>query len=285
MPKDDKNILHLCFVGRPNAGKSSLVNALLGEEKLIVSDIPGTTRDAVDTGFIWKNKPFNFIDTAGIRRRGRIERGLEKLSTLRSLQAIERTDVVCLILDFEAGITKQDLHIAAYVLEAGKGLMLVVNKSDLMENEEEDTAKFIRILRAQFDFLPWAPVIFVSALKKTNIQKILELSLQIAQERLKVIDADELDGFMKEATYRHLPPQIGLNRPKIYSLVQDGVKPPTFVFMLNDATSLHFSYRRYLENEIRKKYEFTGTSIRLIFKKRPYKPRKKRQKGQEVEQF
>ncbi len=263
-----ENEIGICFLGRPNAGKSSLVNAILGEKKLIVSDIPGTTRDATDTGVIYKDQKFNLIDTAGLRRRGKIEPGLEKLSALRSLEALERSDVVCLILDYERGIRKQDLNISSYAQDSKKGLMLVVNKCDLMKNTESDRNRFIRILRHRFDFLPWVPVLFVSALKRKNIEKIMELAREIYLERFKQIGNEELDGFMKEITYKHIPPKVTLTTPKIYSLEQTGINPPTFTFWVNDEKALHFSYRRYLENEIRKKYGFNGTGIRLIYKNR-----------------
>lgn len=277
---ENKNVTNICFVGRPNVGKSSLVNALFGEEKLIVSPIAGTTRDAVDVGIQWKGQEYNLIDTAGLRRRGKIEVGLEKLSSLRSLEAVERTDIACLILDFKEGISKQDMHISSYIVEAGKGLMLIVNKSDLMKKRDEEENRFLWNLKHKFDFLPWAPVIFVSALKKTNIEKILDIANQIQSERSKTIDLDELDGFMREVTYRHIPPKVGINRPKIYSLEQSKVNPPTFTFVVNDGKSLHFSYRRYLENELRKKYGFTGTSVKFIFKTKEYEkkgpPRKQK---------
>lgn len=261
-----EHAVNICFLGRPNAGKSSLVNAILGEEKLIVSEIAGTTRDATDTEVIYDDQVFNLIDTAGLRRRGKIAPGLEKLSALRSLEAVERSDIVCLILDYERGIRKQDLHISSYIQDAKKGMLLVVNKSDLMKNNESDRNRFIRILRHRFDFLPWVPVLFVSALKKKNIEKILDLALEIYHERFKQIDNDELDGFMKEITYRHIPPKVSLTTPKIYSLEQTGINPPAFTFWVNDDQAFHFSYRRYLENEIRKKYSFNGTGIRLIYK-------------------
>jgi len=260
-----QGLINLSFVGRPNAGKSSLVNALLGKSKVIVSDIPGTTRDAIDTEFTWENHNFNLIDTAGIRRRGRIERGLEKISTFRSLEAIERSDVVCLVLDFSEGIRKQDQHIASYVLEANKGLILLVNKTDLMDDRNEEENRIIRILRSKFDFLPWAPVIFTSAIKKSNFYKILETSLQIYSERHKQLDDDELKGFIQEVTHKHLPPAVSNKLPKFFSLKQTGINPPTFVYKINNPDLVHFSYRRYLENELRKKYGFNGTSIRVIY--------------------
>lgn len=262
------NNIKIAFIGRPNAGKSSLINAIIGKEKLIVSDIAGTTRDAIDTPFKWQKNACILIDTAGLRRRGKIIPGLEKLSAFRALEAIERTDIVCLLLDYEQGVGTQDLHLASYALDAKKGLMLVVNKCDLMKETEKEKEIFIRKLKARFDFLPWAPVVFVSALKKINLNKMFELIVDIFHERQKWLDKDELDGFMKEIIYKHVPPKVFERVPKFYSLQQDGINPPTFVFQLNDRRSLHFSYRRYLENEIRKKYGFVGTAIRLIFKEK-----------------
>lgn len=259
---------NICFLGKPNVGKSSMVNALLGKHKVIVSHIPGTTRDAIDTEITWNNNKFNLIDTAGLRRRGKIERGLEKLSSFKSLSAIERSDVVCLIIDYSEGVTKQDQHIASYVLEAGKGLILIVNKCDLMEKREEDENRMINILRNKYAFLPWAPVIFVSALKRANVEKILEIAEKIQAERFLKLDNDELQGFMKEITYKHLPPIVGMTKPKFYSFEQVGVNPPTFIYLVNDPRGIHFSYRRYLENELRKRWPFTGTAIKIYFDKK-----------------
>jgi GTP-binding protein len=261
-------ITNICFLGKPNVGKSSLVNALLGKPKVIVSDIPGTTRDAIDTEITWNDKKFNIIDTAGLRRRGKIERGLEKLSTFRAIDAIERSDVTCLIIDFKEGVKKQDQHIASYILEAGKGLLIVVNKTDLMEDREEDESRMITTLRRKFEFLPWAPAIFVSALKRSNIEKILELSAQIHAERFLRLENDELQGFMKEIIYKHLPPHVGNRLPKFYSLEQGDVNPPTFVYWVNDPMAIHFSYKRYLENELRARWPFTGTCIKIVFQKK-----------------
>lgn len=265
---EKKGTINLSFIGRPNAGKSSLMNALLGKEKLIVSPIAGTTRDAIDIGIEWKGQSFNLIDTAGLRRRGKIDQGIEKISSMRALEAIERSDIVCLVLDFERGIGKQDQHISSYAMEAKKGLILVVNKSDLMQDKQEDQHKFLHKISTQFDFLPWVPVLFISALKKNNIEKVIELAQHVYEERFKKIDDDELDGFMRDITYKHLPPKVFAIQPKFYALKQTGVNPPTFVFWVNEGRAIHFSYRRYLENEIRKKYGFSGTSLRLIFKKK-----------------
>ena len=263
-----KEFINIGFIGKPNVGKSSLVNALLGEQKVIVSNIPGTTRDSTDTPVTFEEKEYNLIDTAGLRRRGKIEKGLEKLSSFRTIEAVERSDIVCLILDFAEGIKKQDQHISSYILEAGKGLILVVNKCDLMEDREKDENRLIRILRQRFDFLPWAPVIFISALRHKNIENIFRLASEIHNERFKIVSDDELDGFMREIVQKHLPPSSGGKIPKFYSLKQTGTNPPTFSYYVNAPDSIHFSYRRYLENELRKKYSFTGTAIKLVFKKK-----------------
>jgi GTPase len=266
--KDEK--VSICFAGKPNVGKSSLVNALLGKTKVIVSDIPGTTRDTTDTEFTWNEQEFVLIDTAGLRRKGKIEKGLEKISTFRSLEAIERCDVACLVLDYSEGIRSQDQHIASYIQDAKKGLVIVINKSDLMEDQQKDEARMIRILRHRFDFLPWAPVIFTSAVNKSNLQKILELATIIYQERNRIIDADELKGFMQEITNKHLPPPVSCKIPKFIALRQVTVNPPTFVYWVNDPRAIHFSYKRYLENELRKRFGFTGTSIKIIYEKKPH---------------
>lgn len=265
------DVTNICFLGKPNVGKSSLVNAILGKTKVIVSNIPGTTRDSIDTEISWNDKKYNLIDTAGLRRRGRIERGLEKLSSFQALEAIERCDVACLIIDYKEGVRKQDQHIAQYILEAGKGLILVMNKIDLMGNRQDDEMKMINLLRRKFEFLPWAPAIFTSALNKTNIDKILDLAAVIHTERFRTIDSDELEGFMKETINKHLPPHVGTRMPKFYSLQQIGINPPTFIYWVKDPEAIHFSYRRYLTNELRARWPFTGTAIKIIFdtKKRP----------------
>lgn len=258
--------IKIAFVGKPNVGKSSLVNAIIGRQKLIVSKNAGTTRDATDTVFEFQNRDFTLIDTAGLRRRGKIAPGLEKLSSFRALEAIERSDIVCLLLDYENSIGAQDLHIASYVIEAKKGLMLVVNKSDFMQKPKIDREIFIRKLQRKFDFLSWAPVIFVSALKKTNLNKIFEIAIETTDQRQKWIDKEELYSFMNEIVYKHTPPQIAMRATKFYSLEQTAVNPPTFIFLINNDYLPHFSYRRYLENEIRRKYGFVGTAIRVFFR-------------------
>lgn len=265
--EQDKTQLKLAFIGRPNVGKSSLVNAILGEKKIIESNIAGTTRDSIDIEVIYNNQKFNLIDTAGIRRRGKIEQGIEKFSTFRSLEAIERSDISCLILDFKEGIRSQDLHIASYILDAGKGLILIVNKSDLMKNKNDDENRIIRILKSKFDFLPWAPVIFTSALKKTNLKIIFQIAQKIQNERTKIVDNAELEEFLKEVISKHQTPTIGILKILITAIRQASVKPPTFEIFVNYPEKLHFSYKRYIENKLREKFGFDGTAIRIFYKK------------------
>ena len=231
---------------------------------MIVSDKPGTTRDATDTLFKYQGRQFNLIDTAGIRRRGRIEKGLEKYSVIRSMQAMARADVGLLILDFQDGVTNQDCHVAEYLLEQIKGLIIVVNKIDLIKNEEAKK-KFGSILRRKLIFLPWAPVVFVSALKKINIKQVLILAEQICEERKRRIEEEELSDWLLKVKYKHEIPGRKKRRLKIYSVKQVSNEPPEFIFRVNDPSLLHFSYRRYLENQLRKDFGFTGTAIKMIF--------------------
>lgn len=263
--QDEEQGIRLSFLGKPNVGKSSLVNALLGKEKVIVSDEPGTTRDSTDTHIKFNDQQYTLIDTAGLKRRGRIQRGIEKFSSLRCFNALDRSDIALLILDFSEKISKQDMHIAEYILDAKKGLILVVNKIDLAENENEKQ-RFLNSVRNKFSFLPWAPLVFVSASKRKNIEKILEIAGQIIIERKKRIPTNELNNFIKKITLKHVPTGTKRIQPKIFYVTQTGINPPEFVFFVNDAGALHFSYRRYLENEIRKAFGFDGTALRLVFR-------------------
>lgn len=258
--------LHLSFIGRPNAGKSSLFNAILGEDRVIVSEVPGTTRDAIDTDLIWENTNFTLIDTAGLRRRGKIERGIEKWSSFRTINAIERSDIVCLVLDYSAGIRAQDLHITSYILEANKGLLLLVNKSDLMEEKEEEKNRIGHLLRKRFAFLSWAPVLFVSAKNHKNLDLILDTAMEIREERRKTIDHDDLVDFIRETYHKHQPPTVGRNRLYFYDVIQIPSSTPTFEFHVNNADIVHFSYQRFIENELRDHFGFNGTAIRIFFK-------------------
>lgn len=254
----------IAIVGKPNVGKSSLVNALLGSPRLIVSEKPGTTIDATDTSLRLNDREFILIDTAGLRRRGSVRKGLEKLGTFRALRAITRCDVACLVIDWNDGLSNQDLHVSEYVLDAGKGLIVVVNKCDLMEDPQKNQGDFLRLLHYRMSYAPWAPVLFVSVLKRKNIFRILESSVSIAEERKKKISDAIFHTFTKAAVLGHPPSQRG-RRVDIFRGEQTAVCPPTFTFRTNQPDLIHFSYRRYLENEIRRKFGFFGTAIKLEF--------------------
>jgi GTP-binding protein len=261
-----RSLIQIAIVGKPNVGKSSLVNALLGEPRLIVSEKPGTTIDATDTPVHTSQGDFVLIDTAGLRRRGKVRKGIERYGTFRALAAISRSDVTCLVLDYENGIANQDLHVSEYILDAGKGLVVVVNKCDLMEEPEEDRASFLNRLSYRMNFIPWAPVLFISALTKKNIGRIYEVCLGIASERKKSVPEAQFQVFTKTVTLSHPPDRRGRDII-ITKGKQSAVDPPTFTFYTNYPDLIHFSYRRYLENEIRRKYGFHGTGIRLEFRK------------------
>lgn len=260
------NSVKLAIIGRPNAGKSSLVNGLVGKNRVIVSEIPGTTRDAIDVELFKDGQNFTLIDTAGLRRRGKIEQGIEKYSSFRTIEAIERSDVVCLVLDYSVGVRAQDLHISSYIIDAHKGLIILINKMDLMENKEEERDRIGNILKRRFDYLAWAPALFVSAKNRKNLDLILETALEIEKERNKQLDHESLLTFIKTKYRQHQPAMVGRNRLVFYDLEQIGIKPPTFKFTVNNEENIHFAYRRYLENEFRAQYGFLGTAINFIFR-------------------
>ncbi len=270
--KDD--ITSICILGKPNAGKSSLVNALLGIEKVIVSNIPGTTRDMTDTEIEVKGKKYNLIDTAGLRRPGKRERGIEKFSALRCATAIDKSDIVVLLIDGDKGITAQDLHITQMALEAEKGLIIGINKSDLLETEDKEW--LIRKVQRKFSFTPWAPLIFLSAKNKKNIFELFKLSDKIMEEREKRIETAELNSFFRKITQKHLPASAKMKKPKFMYGSQVASSPPKFVLFFKNSPNLHFSYPRYLENELRKEYGFNGTSIHLKFKNSTSVPKSER---------
>lgn len=272
--KIEEDKTNICILGKPNAGKSSLVNALTGSENTIVSNIPGTTRDAIDIEIEYKENKFNLIDTAGLRKRGSIEKGIEKFSAMRCIQGIERSEVVVLLIDGNAGITSQDCHIAEFALEREKGLMLVINKIDLLEKGEEMRNFVIRRLKRRFAFVPWAPIIFISAKNKKNTYQILEQALEIMHERKKRISTAEFNSFMQKTTQKHLPASRKIQKPKFMYASQVDSQPPKFLLFLKNAANLHFSYPRYLENEIRKEYGFNGTAINISFKSKAHKEEK-----------
>ncbi len=256
----------IAIVGRPNVGKSSLLNAILGQERSIVSPVPGTTRGAIDTELVWREQPVTLIDTAGIRRRGAIEPGLEKYSVLRALRAINRADVVLLVLDAADGPTAQDAHVAGYILEENRSVVVVVNKWDLVNKESGVEDRYRDEIRAAFKFLPYVPVLFASALRKKGVREVMDTALRVRQARFLRLSTGDLNDLVRDAVDAHAPPSKWGKRLRIYYATQPGVDPPTFVFFVNDKRLLHFSYERYLENQIRARFPFEGTPIRLQFR-------------------
>jgi GTP-binding protein len=261
----------IAFVGRPNVGKSSLLNALLGEERAIVSEVPGTTRDAIDTRLAWGRSEVVLIDTAGIRRRGKVASGpaAERYSTLRALHALSRADVAVLVIDAVEGLTSQDAHVAGYVVEEGKGLVIAVNKWDLVADKTDRTFdQYTEWIRNEVPFLDFAPIVSISAKTGQRVGRVLEAAIDIWGERRKRIPTGELNRVVMAATDRTPPPPVRGHRPKLFYATQAAVAPPTFVFFASDASSVHFSYRRYLENQLRERFGFDGTPIRLVFRDR-----------------
>lgn len=258
--------LKIAIVGRPNVGKSSMLNRLLGEERMIVSPVAGTTRDAIDTDITWNGQRVTLIDTAGIRRRGKIEPGVEQYSVLRAMRAIERADVVLLLIDGEQGLIEQDLHIAGYILEAGKSVVLVVNKWDAVEKESGTMVEFERYLRHRFDFLPDSPILFTSAKTGQRIHQVLETAHNVWEGRHFRIPTGELNRLVRDAMHKHTPTVRGTRRMKILYASQVRTNPPLLLFHVNDPRLVHFTYKRYLENQIRAEYPFAGTPIRMSFR-------------------
>ena len=261
----------VALVGRPNVGKSSLLNALLKQERMIVSDIPGTTRDAIDTRLPWGRTEIVLIDTAGIKRRGRVAGGpaAERYSTLRSFKAISRADVAVLLIDAVDGLTAQDAHIAGFVVEEGRGLVVAVNKWDAVEEKTGNTFdQYVEWIRAEAPFLDFAPVVSISAKTGQRVERVLELAVDVWAERRRRVPTGELNRIIGDAIARQEPPAVKGRRPKLFYATQAGVAPPTFVFFARDAGSVHFSYRRYLENKLRDAFGFHGTPVRLVFRER-----------------
>ncbi len=261
----------VAFVGRPNVGKSSLLNALLGEERAIVSDIPGTTRDAFDTRLAYGQGEVVLVDTAGIRRRGKVAAGpaAERYSTLRALRAIDRADVTVLVIDAVEGLTAQDAHVAGYTIDAGKGLVIAVNKWDLVEDKTDRTFdQYTAWIRRDAPFLDFAPILSISAKTGQRVGRVLEMAVDVWGERRKRIGTGELNRLLAEATARQVPPTVKNRRPRLLYATQAAIEPPTFIFFANDAELIHFSYRRYLENRIRDVLGFDGAPIKLVFRNR-----------------
>ncbi len=259
-------VMKVAIVGRPGVGKSMLLNAMVGSQRAIVGDTPGTTRDAIDTPLDFDSESVVIIDTAGIRRRGRIKAGIERYSVARSLRAIDRADVVLLVLDSSETVTAQDTHIAGYIQQAAKGIVLIVNKWDLVEDKRK--AEWNGYVMTEFKFMAYAPVLFTSAKLGDGVDEVLPLARQVYRERHKRVPTAEVNSVVKQAVAIHSPPRIGTRRLKLLYATQAEVNPPTFVFFVNDAKLLHFSYQRYLENKLRQSFGFMGTPLRLTFKTR-----------------
>lgn len=272
MPQDDIDVYEgmtsFCLIGRPNVGKSSLVNAILRQERVIVSDVEGTTRDAIDTPFRRDGKDYVIIDTAGIRKRGKIYENVEKYSIMRAMSAIERSDVVLVVLDGESGLREQDKHVAGYAHEAGKGVILVYNKWDTVEKDTHTMAAIEKKLRAQFLYLSYAPIVFVSALKRQRIDQLLPLIDQVHDNAALRIQTNILNEVIMDAQLMDPPKPHNGKRLKIYYASQVSVCPPTIVLFVNDPQLLHFSYKRFLENRLREAFGFEGTTIRIIARER-----------------
>jgi GTPase len=258
----------LAIVGRPNVGKSSLLNKLLGEERAIVSPIAGTTRDAIDTRLEWEGTPITLIDTAGIRRRGKVERGVEHYSVLRALKAIQRANVALLVIDGVDGVTAQDAHVASFILDEWASAVVLVNKWDAVEKDAYTMIEYTKWVREALKFLDYVPVLYISALTGQRVHKVIPTALEVHEARFRRVSTGELNRLVQDALARHAPPSKRGKRLKIYYASQPGVNPPTFVFHVNDTELVHFGYERYLENKLREAYAFTGTPLKLVFKPR-----------------
>ncbi len=271
---EQSTIPQLAIVGRPNVGKSSLLNAILGEERALVSDIPGTTRDAVDTELAWNGEPVILIDTAGLRRRGHIAPGLEKYSSLRAVRAIQRSDVALLLLDAVDGVMAQDQHVAQYILAEGKGVVIVVNKWDLVEKETRTMEDYTRRVRSALDFISYAPIVFVSAKTHQRVRQVIDKALEVRKAWQMRVPTSELNELLRESTEAHAPAGKGKRTLKFLYATQTDVAPPTFVFFVNDRRLVHFSYERYLVNRVRERWGFDGTPLKMIFRTRRSEPKR-----------
>lgn len=264
----DEDTIRVALIGRPNVGKSSLVNAILGEERVIVSDQAGTTRDAIDTPFVKDGQKFVLIDTAGMRKRGKVYESTEKYSVMRAMQAIERADVVLVVLNGEEGIIEQDKHIAGYAHEAGKAAVFVVNKWDAVEKDDKTMQRFTQSIRDHFLFMTYAPIVFVSAKTKQRLNKLLPVVVEVSEQHAMRVQTHLLNDVVADAVALNPPPTDKGRRMKINYATQVSVKPPTILLFVNDPELMHFSYERYIENRIRAAFGFEGTPIRLFTRKK-----------------
>ena len=265
---DYEGSTRFCFIGRPNVGKSSLVNAVLNQDRVIVSNVEGTTRDAIDTPFKREEKEYVVIDTAGIRKRGKVYENVEKYSVLRAMSAIERSDVVLVVIDGETGIREQDKHVAGYAHEAGKGVIIIYNKWDCVNKDEASVVSVEKEIRKQFVFLQYAPILFVSALTKQRIHTILPMIDEVHSYSCLRIQTNILNEVILDAQLMTPPPTHNGKRLRIYYASQVAVAPPTFVLFVNDPELMHFSYKRFIENKLREAFGFDGTTLRIIARER-----------------
>lgn len=266
--EEDENIIKVAVIGKPNAGKSSLINRILGQERVIVSNIPGTTRDAVDQHFKNETGEYIFIDTAGIRKKSKVDEAIERYSVMRAYMAIDRADVCLLMLDATEGVTEQDTKIAGYAHEAGKGVVIVVNKWDLVEKTDRTMDEYTEKVRTGLAYMPYAPVLYISALTGQRVNKLFETIRYVAEQNAMRISTGRLNEVLAEATARVQPPTDKGRRLKVLYMTQVSTKPPTFVIFCNSAELFHFSYRRYIENQIREVFGLEGTPVRFLIRER-----------------
>ena len=266
--EEEDDSLKIAILGRPNAGKSTLLNKLIGEERAIVSPIPGTTRDATDTKFKWHDQEITLIDTAGIRRRGKIDPGVEKYSVLRAIKALQRADVALLLIDAVEGVTAQDTHIGGMLADSTAGILILVNKWDLITKDTFTMVEYEQQFRHDFNFLPYAPMLFISAATGQRVDRVLQQAIAVNEARYQRVPTGTLNKFMRRVTSEHSPPSKRGIRVKFFYATQPGVAPPTFIFFVNKPQWVHFGYQRYLENKLREQFPLEGTPIRLIFRAR-----------------
>ena len=265
---EDEDIIKVAIIGKPNVGKSSLINRILGEERVIVSNIAGTTRDAVDTPYQYEGQKYVFIDTAGMRRQAKIKENIEKYSVIRAVAAVERADVVIIMINAEEGITDQDTKIAGIAHEAGKGVIIAVNKWDAIEKDNHTMNKFVKDIDAELKYMPYAPKIFISALTGQRVTNLFRLIKTVHENNCMRVSTGVLNDVLIEAMAMNQPPAEKGRQLKIYYITQVSVKPPTFVLFVNDVELLHFSYKRYIENQLREAFGFSGTPIHFIARNR-----------------